>query len=556
MNIRIARGQVCVMLLNHSDAIAQPFTDFENGLSGTGEDRRKTVAHHMRRNPRATLFFHIFRKGAAKIVAIPPNALPDFRHQGEVIGRFAFQVLSQEFLEWSGEGDTALLAIFRPECRGLENMEAVPVKPVDASLVNLSPTQSGIEAAKQDESQIIGFRFGDQLVFVLFGAKPESPLGFMAGEHDLGSRVVEPGPLDINAPPEKAAKRHHVALRGGFRYARLEAAVEALDVLPVHTARRERCGHAGRELEQRNELCGGALVGILIHAEFVGDEAPNLCLQILVRSDEGIANDLGSFADRFALVSGIQIHPFSDAADLPSKPVRAAFQVKIPDSVHTEAFTDRHLETRKFSVKLADESCAMQGSNLRPLPCQGRGVRRGVHRLAFTNHSLAKKLPVEGTVTLQTSRSLYFLSRENTRGGWFYNNLSGGVESSGNRNRTQQKTCPATEVAPSRDSEGCASPAQFNLPVPVLAERPRSQGCPGVTGKCRGGAYEARESTSDKLLVGSQPINSRGGQFICNEEFLASTICRTWAGFTVGLFLTQIPLLPLYDYTADKKKAL
>lgn len=388
MNIGIARTQLCVMALHHANTVPQPLANLEDRLAGAGEDRRERVPHDVRRDPRAILLLHVFGKRTPEIVSVSPESLTDFRHQGEVVSLFALQISFQEFLKWSSQRNAALLAVFRSKSRGLANVQRAAVEPVHARLVNLAAAQTGVEAAIKNESQIIRFRVGDQFVFLLFGAESESAFRFVSRQHDFGNRIIDASPLNLDCPSEETAERHHVALRGGLRDARLEAAVKALDMFSVHTARRERNGHTGGELAQRNELHGGALARILVHAEFVGNEPINFVPQILVRRDERISGDFRCFTDRFAQIASVEIDPFSDPADLSSEPVRAAFQVEI---LHRSQnlFTDRLSETRQISVNPANRSCAVQGLNLRPLPCQGSCVHRSVHRKAFTNNNLS-----------------------------------------------------------------------------------------------------------------------------------------------------------------------
>lgn len=195
--------------------------------------------------------------------------------------------------------------------------------------------------------------------------------------------IVESSPLNLNAPTEEAAERHHVALRGGFRDAALQSLVESPDVLAVNTARCERSRRAGGELSKRNGLRGRALLRVLIHAELVGNETLGFVCQILVGHYQRIVDDIRRFADRFTQISGTEINPFPHAADLSAPPIRAALQIQI---LHRSQnwFTDWVSETRRFCGKLRNRWCAVQGSNLRPLPCQGNGRHRGVHRFAFT----------------------------------------------------------------------------------------------------------------------------------------------------------------------------
>lgn len=70
-------------------------------------------------------------------------------------------------------------------------------------------------------------------------------------------------------------------------------------------------------------------------------------------------------------------------AGLSGEPMRAAFQVKILYRSQM-VFTVRESETREICGKLRITWCAVQGSNLRPLPCQGRAFHSSVHRKAFT----------------------------------------------------------------------------------------------------------------------------------------------------------------------------
>lgn len=481
MNIRITWTQFCVMALHDPHAIAEPLADFEDGLSRAGEDRGERVPHNVRRNPRAmladaALFWicaHVFSERSAEVVTVTPSALSDFRHQSEVVRLLPFQIAFQELLERHGQRNTALLAVFGPERGGLSHVQRATVEPVDASLVNFASAQTGIESAIEDESQILAWRIGNQFIFVFFGAKSKPSFRFVTGQNDLGDRVIEPGSLDLDSPPEETAQRHHVALRRGLRYARLEAAVEALNVLPVHTAGCERSGHAASKLEQGNELGAGALLGILIHAQFVGDKPANLAVQILVGHDERIAQDFGGFADRQAQISGVKVGPFADAADLPGEPVRAAFQIEI---LHRSQnlFTDRLSKTRQIEGNLTNRWCAMKGLNLRPLPCQGSSGYRSVHRFAFTE-----------------------------------TNLSGGVEITSRRDSKESHSIGLPSVAD-------APPAQNSLPVPVLAD------AVGFNGSTSGldEIYVARESIETFGLLSG---DSCGGQFICNEKSLEAT---------------------------------
>lgn len=383
MNIGIAWSQLCVMALNDANAIAQPFADLKYGNSFGREDRRERMPHYVRRNPLHFLSLHIIRKGTPEIVSVSGRALADIRLEREVIGLFAFQVTLEESGERSGQGNAALLAVFGAKRGGCADVQAASVEPINASLVNLATAQPGIESTKLNEFQIIACRLCDELVLLLFRAEPESSLRFVSGEFDLGNGVVESGPLNLNAPPEKASERHHVALRRGFGNAPLQRLVELSGVLPVHAAGCERMLHAGSELGERNGLRSGALLGILVHAEFVGNEPLNFVFEVLVGHDERVADDFGGFADGFAQVAGLEVDPFADAADLPGEPVRSSFQVKI---LHRSqrAFTESVLESTEICGKLGLQSCAVQGLNLRPLPCQGSPCHRQVHSLAFT----------------------------------------------------------------------------------------------------------------------------------------------------------------------------
>lgn len=386
MNIGIPRPKLGVMALNDADAVAHPFANLEDGDSFARENGSEAVAHDVRRDPLASLGLHVVGERAPEIITITPATVTDIGTKRKLVRLLALQVALQELREWTGKWDAAILAVLWSEAVGLADMQRVANEPVNAHFYNFSASQSGIKAAKQNEAKIVIGRIDDEIVFVLLRAKQKTPALFVAGEGYFRNGIVDPGSFDFDAPHEEAAQRHHVALSGGFGHALLQLAVKALDVFLCNTSRCERGGQRVGELAKGDRFGSGRLLRVFVHAKLVGNEAVDLVRDVLRRHYERVVRDLRSLTNGIAQVACLQVHPIANAADLSSEPVRAALQVKILHtlSVHSGAFTDAISKTSRFCGKLRLLWCAVQVSNLRPLPCQGSGVHRTVHSLAFT----------------------------------------------------------------------------------------------------------------------------------------------------------------------------
>ncbi len=198
------------MLLNCADFITEPNGNLVDALTGGNEKTSEGVPHDVRSDPGACLFFHVTHEGSAKIIAIKPLSVRNVwtEHEG-----FAKAVLRKKFPKLASQWYRAFLAIFEIHRGRFAKMKQAvgDVEPVGTSFDNLLKAQPGVETAKENKLQIVGWRLTNQFVakFIITKILPGS--ASRASEPNLFNGISARDASDFFGPPEERPKCHDIA---------------------------------------------------------------------------------------------------------------------------------------------------------------------------------------------------------------------------------------------------------------------------------------------------------------------------------------------------------
>jgi len=424
------------MFLDHFHIISHPLRDLEDRATGACKQAGEGVAHDVGRDPRAALLLHVLGEGSLKVVSIA--AAPFFGVGGYYVGLLQFEFL-QKGAERLGERNGALLIILEGDSGvfGQVQQARLEVEPLGLGLNNFIFPQTAMESTKQNISQLCVSALGDQAVSQFGGAEFLSharlrglDLLFAASKCQREHGVRGAGALDLGAPVKKTLNGHQVPV-GRARLDGLAAHV----VIGAHVLGRNFGGRnlsrplrplaKNRTLRLHRSLtpvaCALAKRGVFIDRKLqVGTVAQGLR-----------AVECGDFFNGFEGVCGLQRHEIPLAVEL------AGIPVKTPSLVEALDFDGRSsaslglrgvlrrcshksvtLSLSHFAVTLSSsvwarmglyglvEWCAVQGSNLWPLPCQDEESLGSVTLFCNTGLAVASGTTVGTTVFVTLCVSL------------------------------------------------------------------------------------------------------------------------------------------------------
>jgi hypothetical protein len=394
-----------VMFLNHFHIVAHPLRDLEDRAASACEQARKGVAHDVGRDPRASLPLHVLGEGSFEVVSVAAAALLGVG--GDDVGLLQFEFL-QKSTECRRERDRALLAILEGDSSVLGQVQQarLQVEPLGLGLNNFIFPQTSMKSTKQNIFKLCVPALSDQAVAKLGAAEFFSnarlrglDLLFAPARRQRDHGVRGAGAFDLGAPVEKTLNGHQVPVSR----ARLDA-LAAHVVVGSHVLRRDFGGrnpsrpfrplaqHATLRLQRRLRpvACAHAERSVIIDRELkVGAIAQNL--RSVKRGD--LFNGLEG-------VVSLQGHEIPLAVELAGIPVKGPALV---ETLHFDRRCGAGLGLRRFSGRCSHKSvtislshfavtlsssvwgrmglyglgewCAVQGSNLWPLPCQdGKSV--------------------------------------------------------------------------------------------------------------------------------------------------------------------------------------
>jgi hypothetical protein len=231
-----------IMNLSRSDAIAQPSSDLENAGSLHHEQAGEGVAHDVGSNPRNPLPCHVVAEGLREVVTVDALSLPNIGPEHERLAQpVPIQKQPKRLAEWDF---AAAFLVVKPEGGCVAQVDSVGQEPTWDGLNNLVLTQTGMETAVQDESQILTRTFSNQSVSQFALTKEDAGGSRSWNGFDVNCRVA-PDLAFLNGPAKERANGHQELVRG--RVARFLKDGIVLGLQQRCIDRRERC--ASREAQ-------------------------------------------------------------------------------------------------------------------------------------------------------------------------------------------------------------------------------------------------------------------------------------------------------------------
>ncbi len=376
------------MFLHHTDIVTEPFGDLKDANACAGEQTGKGVPHDVGRDPRAALGGHVVGKGAVEIPPVEAAASRELP-RGEDVAWGGFLYFHPP-AKLAGERHGALLAVFEGDAGVLAEVEqtGAEIEPLAVGLDDLGFAQTGVEAAVEDEAQIVAGALGDEAVSEIGGAEIFARGGLwradavraLSGGEGLGG--IPRGEAGLEAAPvEEASEEHDIPVCGGG------AGGGAAGIVPLAEASRgdllgSEASHVARPAFEDGELaidrggrpfagvsCPGGVSchGVLDHLA-IGQDAR---IQNLVAPDESLSE-----------IRGLEGDMGADAMNLACEPIDVAALV---DAANFHSAGLSHFDVTLANPIWADMKgeglwgwCAVEGSNLWPLPCQDRDSRSDV----------------------------------------------------------------------------------------------------------------------------------------------------------------------------------
>lgn len=377
------------MFLHHSHIVTHPDRHFENVHAARGANAGEGVPHGVGSYPFNALTFHVFAKRAAEIVTVTILAVLclGMQHVGATQS-----VLAQESGEGRCEGQCALFSILEAHGWSFAQVQqaCIQVEPFGNSLDNLATSQPGMKTAVENEAQIFAWTFVNQFLGQLWIAKVLPCFPIYPGDPDPGYWIT-PDNLFVHTPAKKASDRNEIAKSTGRGEAGMTISVESLYV------RTGNIGGSNLRIEPREEQVervgliprGGAAENI--HVPLVRDESLNQSRDLFSGIELREFLDFLSPLDCLRIIGGFEADKCSDFLMLAGKPVDVASYIYTASGFHSG-------DCRTFTVTLSNPKNRLKG-----LYASKTGER--VTRFELATSSLARLLPVEGTVTLRLSHT-------------------------------------------------------------------------------------------------------------------------------------------------------
>ncbi len=406
MNIAIPWSQACVSVLNDSNVVPKPFRNLEQGYAGDCQNRGEAVAHGVSGHFRIAFLslvthrLHVGIEGFSEVVTVFPLTVFLGRHQGEVLRTFIGKISIKEGAEWSGEGDTALVAVFGGEGICLADMEALMVKPIDSSLNNLLFAQSCIEPAVQDKGHIVIWRAFDQEVLFLTTNKVAAATRYQSGQLDAFRGINDADALFCR-PSEIGLQALHDTLRTGLSNITLKFLVVGFDVRFLDRSARPVFSPVSK-LAKPSAVIIDRIGCVGVVCALIDEEAADLGCHGAGRSQDVFADDLQSLADSLFFVLSFEIHPGANPIFHAGKPITTIAEVDMFDRIlgHVHKFMENRSQTSKSETA---ENSLLEGKNggqCRDRTCDILGVNEGVYTVCSQSsvHKFSSGLLIYPTI--------------------------------------------------------------------------------------------------------------------------------------------------------------
>jgi hypothetical protein len=369
------------MPLDDPNIIPQPDGDIEDRFPRAGQEARVGVAHDVGCHPFAALCFHVVLKGALEVVTIQAFA---FLNLGMEHVGFKQPVGFQERNKLIRERQASFLAVLKlnPFVLPQVQLPVWDVEPERPGFDDLIFPQPAMEAAEEDILQIIPWAFVYQLFHKLGSAEVAPCLGRDARQLKPLARVVAPDVLHVHAPSEERPNSGEVAC--GRIVSQPVVPLLVVEVLhdPLCDAGDFTASNEPGELHQDRPLRFAACLSVTFEEPLVCEVGINQVAKRTLGNVEGRTIDLRRESDSFGQVASAEGFDFSDSVDLLGKAIETVLPtVQAGEMFHTmnRVTAGLHLQANNPLPAVPTEStfadslgkwCAMQGLNLRPLPCQ------------------------------------------------------------------------------------------------------------------------------------------------------------------------------------------
>lgn len=391
LDIRVFGLQACVAAINHARIVAQPYANLEQRNTRAGEQGSERVAHRVGRYPFQFLLLGVLLERTGEVVSVAIPAVFHFRLEHE---RLAQPVDFQERKELGSERNRPFLAILEIHRGSFAEMEqsCVKIEPKRTGFDNLVLSQTGVEAAEQDEKQVVTlFALPNEFIALLVRTEVAHPRSHFLGHVQTVAGIAPANSRNINTPVEKGTQDAGVCVGGGNRVLALLSVVERLDARCSHVCGGNQADIAGERFQDKFTTVGAGGRELVL-APFIGKKSVNLSVKRAAWIQGGSGADRNGVSARLFVIARFQADEDSFAVPLIIQPVNRAAQID----------TDRRLVTHW-------RDCHKPLSHMSILDCGNptaisRLTGERVTRLELATSSLARKLPVEGTVTLRTSQ--------------------------------------------------------------------------------------------------------------------------------------------------------
>lgn len=382
------------MFFHDSDIVSEPLCDLVNADSGAGEQAGEGVSHDMGGDPAAVLRGHVVGVEALEVVAVDAAAALFFPGGEDVAGAGA--VFFHPVAEFLRERNGALVSVLEADPGVLAEVQqaGAEVEPLGAGLDDLVLPQTGVEAAVEDEAEIVAWAGGKEVVAELGGAEVgargglglRDACGVAPSGEWLGGIARSESGLEL-APIKESAQEHEIPVSGGWAGSAGAAVVPGAELLGGDALGGDIAEVGGPAAEDGElGICAGEapLAGVSAGGDIALDDMGE---EIAIGQDPGL-EDLASAADGLLEIAGLERNEGALAIKLAAEPVNIAPFV---ESSHLHRRGLSHfivtLANRIWSDMKGDGLggwCAVEGSNLWPLPCQGSCLRS--HVTLFSLH--------------------------------------------------------------------------------------------------------------------------------------------------------------------------
>lgn len=373
------------MTLHNPNIVPEPHGNVEDAFPGARKEAGVGMPHDMGCDPLAALCFHVVLEGALEVVSVEAFALLNLgvQHVG-----FEQSVSFQEVNELVRERQGSFFPVFEldPIVLSQVQLPVGDVKPERAGLDDFILPKSAMKAAEQNELEIVPGAFVDQLFDQLWSAEVAPCLWGDARQLKPLARVVSPDVFHVHAPREEGADSGEVTC--GRIVGKPILPLLVVEVL--NDALRDPhdfpASDEPGELLQDGLLRFAACLSVTFEKPLVCEVGINQVFQRARGHVQGRTIDLRRERDSFGQVAGAEGLDLSDAVDLLSVAIETVLPTvqagemfhssnRVTAGLHLQA--NNHLPAVRSETLLAyslGKWCAMEGLNLRPLPCQYRGL--------------------------------------------------------------------------------------------------------------------------------------------------------------------------------------